>query len=175
MNREDILFIKYPSGYKDIFHRETLQIIFGKEGVELSPLDSIDYAEVYIVFNQGYTDSQWFPLYFNGIEICTLRNRSRLKAIIYSEGLLQVERYSRKKHGPGALFLVEKGARYAMEIIINDQYGLDPNHRFHVKVYEDPINVNYFINSKYLSFEPDASRDIFVEENVEQPWIWEKE
>lgn len=175
VKKKDLLYIKYPSGYKDIFNRESIQIIKGQKRTPTVSFDTIDHAELYIVFNDGYSDDQRFPLYFNGMEVLTLKNKSRFKANIYSHGLLKVERYSRKKHGPGALFDVENGGRYAIEIIINDPYGLDMNHRFHIKVYDDPIDVNYFITSKYLSFDPDPSRDIFVEENLELPWIWEEE
>jgi len=96
--KSDVIKVHYSNGFIDVFHPEydtdSLFMATPKQ-----KYDTIDYSMLYIVFNSTQDESQIFPIYFNDIYICTLKNHQRLSYKLFSEGSLVFSRKIKTKTG----------------------------------------------------------------------------
>ncbi len=160
--KNEVVKITYPNGYTDIIDTSYTNKIG-------STIDTASFSIVYLLFNFGQDESQFFPIYFNGQFICTMKNHSRLKFKIFSDGILTCERRSQKKNGPKANLFIIHGKIYGINIGIPYPQALDPNKRFSIRVYSNRDDVDEFLKKNFYYFKPYKGKDLTLEEDIHNP------
>lgn len=160
--KNEVIKIVYPKGYTDIFDTSYTNKI-------TSTIDTANFSIVYILFNSRADESQFFPLYFNGQFICRMKNHSRLKFKIFSDGLLTCERRSEKNNGPKTILFITHGKIYGLKIGIPYPQALDPNKRFSLRAYNIRNEVDEFLTKDFYHFDPFKENDLELEEDIHHP------
>jgi hypothetical protein len=167
INKANVSKIQYSNGYIDYLDNVKPVKLTSSKGKN----DSINFSMIYIVFNDGYDQSQIFPIYFNDHYIYRLKNHMRLAYKIESEGILRIERIWKKKRGPTVEIIVEHGKQFGITIEEPFPQGLDPNKRFAIYSVSDSINFHRFLNESFNGFKPFKKCDLKMEEDRENPII----
>jgi hypothetical protein len=164
VQKSDILSIFYKEGYREFF----TQKIDSAKTVKYNPSNS---SIIYILYDYKMDEGNYFPLYFNGKYVCTLKNHSRLKYTMRSAGRLQVERKGIHTYmeGPLIYLSVEPGKLYGINILPMYPQALDPNKKFKYDVIIDSIELNQFIKTKFYGFKPFKADDYIFEEDKDNP------
>ncbi len=158
---EEVVKIRYNDGK---------EMIFGNDE-KLIKNDSVDFSLIYIVYESGMDESQVFPCYINGHFICKLRNHTRLKLKVYTEGVLEITRVVQGQTGPGVFFHTSHGNSYGISIEVPNTQKLAPTDRFRLAVYIGETGCSRFLEREFNSFSPFKKGDIFMEEDLTSPLI----
>jgi len=167
IKKAEVLKIQYSNGYVDYLDN----VVNAEYDSPIVKSDSINYSMIYIVFNDGFDQSQIFPIYFNDHYIYRLKNHMRLAYKIESEGILKVERKWKKKIGPSLEIIVEHGKQFGITIEEPYPQGLDPNKRFSISSVSDSVDFRKFMQDVFYGFKPFKECDITMEENRKDPII----
>jgi len=159
--KNDVIKIVYPNGYTDVI--DTSITIKAK-----SAIDTASFSIIYVLFHYGQDDSQYFPLYFNGQYICTMKNYMRMKFKIYSDGVLSCERRSGNNSGPSANLVIVHGKIYGISINVPHPYALDPNKRFSLTTYTVRDEVDEFLKKTFYHFKT-LNKELDLKEDIKNP------
>ena len=164
VQKNDVLSILYKYGAREIFNAKS-------DSVKTIPYDSSNSSTIYILYNFKMDESNKFPLYFNGKNICTLKNHSRLKYTMHSGGQLEILRKGVNEYNKGPMInlSVEPGKSYGINILSMYPQALDPNKKFKYTVIIDSTELNQFIKTQFYGFKPFKADDFIFEEERNNP------
>ncbi|MCX6280688.1 MAG: hypothetical protein NTU51_01850 [Bacteroidetes bacterium] len=169
IRKSEVVKIQYANGFTDVFQKDTIHdtINVKKTGIR----DTSRYAIIYIVYNYGQNEDDFFSAYLNNEYRFTLWNHSRCTLKIYSEGMITFDRRRWNKTGPSVSFLVEHGKAYGLSIRLDHPQNVDRTKRFSITKYEGGKDVNDFLANEFDSFKPFKSSDLKIVEDIKQPFI----
>lgn len=158
---EDVVKVRYQDGREVIY----------TDSEQLPANDSLDYSMIYIVYESGMDESQSFPCFLNGMAVCKLRNHSRIKLKVYSEGIIEISRIAKGVSGPGVFFDVTHGNFYGIAIHVPNTQKLAPTDRFKLSTYSGKAGFSRFLDTEFNSFKPFKQDDMTWEEDRSSPVI----
>ena len=162
--KSDVIKIQYYGGHIDTF--DSSVVVDSSISKNTAKLDTSQYAQILIVFNDGQDESSILPLYINGNFLYTIRNHMRITYKIYSSGVMLIERRLKKKVGPTVEVLVENGKKYGIIISEPRSQGLDPNMKFSFKLIDTPSEFERFLQEDFNGFKPFKTEDIILTEKI---------
>lgn len=135
---KDVAKIKYYNGYQEIYDSTFSDSLHASILVQSNP-DTSKFSLIYLVYNHGHNESNNFPCYFNEQYIWNIVGNRRLSYRIYSEGQLVIQRKGTSStSGPSLKLNIQHGKSYYIFIEVLDQYAMDFNKRFQLRLVTDP-------------------------------------
>jgi hypothetical protein len=172
--KSDVIKLVYRSGYTEVISVANLS----KEDQKVvnSYRDTCNYSKIFILF-KGKSD-QVFPCYFNNELIWTMKSLSRLEYKVYSEGEIEIYRYSNKSYvkdgptkGPTIKLNVRHGQFYGLKITLPYPQALNPNKRFEIIAISDRDEFLRFLKEEYYGFTPYKNLEFIGQEDTNKQII----
>jgi hypothetical protein len=103
---------------------------------------------------------------------------SRLEYKLFSEGELEIYRYSNKSYvkdgptkGPTMKLAIRHGQFYGLKITVPYPQALNPNKRFEISVITDRDEFLRFLKEEYYGFKPFKDHELIGQEDINKPII----